>query len=157
MKQLKEAFVELVKAVKEKSGEYIKDDMNAIDLAMTSFCSYVDAVYRMEVVMPIIMARYEGEERRYEIERLDRARRSSHDAAISSARMLNRMCEAFGTEAFCPDTEDRYVIADFCGVITITFFCEGIHSDGKTIDDIIFQLKKGDVRIVKKKITEEVE
>ena len=52
MKNLKEAFVKLVKAVKEKSGEYIKDDMKSIDLAMTSFCSYVDAVYRVNQPQP---------------------------------------------------------------------------------------------------------
>lgn len=108
--------------------------------AMKSFPEYVNRVYSMETQMAIISVRYDGEERANRIASLDQKRRDAHEVAIGSCGMLNRLAEEAGVEKFCPETDDRYVIGDFCALITCEFFAAG--KNYRSLDDLIANMKE---------------
>lgn len=117
---MKEVFLQLVDTCKHDSDllQIIEDDMD-------SFRRYIDAVYSMEYSIPIIRARYEGQDVRDRIMVLDKNRRMAHDRAIVAVKRLNRYSEMYGVhKIFQGDVEDRYQVADFCQDIVDEFFGE---------------------------------
>ena len=115
---VKEKFRALVAACKEDA-----DMLDIISSDMLALSSYVDAVYMMEISIPIILARYEGEEVRDRIQELDRRRRMKHERAITAVKRLNRFAEMEQVNLiFSGDTSDRYAIADFCQACVNEFF-----------------------------------
>lgn len=54
--------------------------------------------------------------------------------------MLNRLAEEAGVEKFCPETDDRYVIGDFCALITSELFAAG--KNYRSLDDLIANMKE---------------
>lgn len=108
--------------------------------AMKSFPEYVNRVYSMETQMAIISVRYDGEERANRIASLDQKRRDAHEVAIGSCSMLNRLAEEAGVEKFCPETDDRYVVGDFCALITSEFFATG--KNYSSLDELVSNMKE---------------
>ena len=108
--------------------------------AMKSFPEYVNRVYSMETQMAIISVRYDSEERANRIASLDQKRRDAHEVAIGSCKILNRLAEEAGVEKFCPETDDRYVVGDFCALITSEFFASG--KNYSNLDDLIANMKE---------------
>lgn len=107
---MKEKYINLVNACKEDADmlEIVNSDIAALGL-------YVNAVYMMETTLPIIRVRYDGEELRDRVERLDRNRRDYHERAIMGVKRLNRFAAMMNVEEiFDGDVNDRYAIADFC-------------------------------------------
>lgn len=94
------------------------------------FRKYVNSVVEMEIRIPLERFRMETEDLQRFIERLDTNRRNIHERAIDSCRILNRLCDTMGLEAFYPgDLEDRYQVADFCLEIVSELFRDGQHLD----------------------------
>ena len=115
---LKEKYSALVAvlSVDEEMLEFVSE-------RMAHLCNYVDRVVQMEYSIPLLRARYEGQDLIDKIENLDRARRSAHELAIAAVRQLNRLCVAEGVEKlFSGDESDRYQIADFCGLVVNELF-----------------------------------
>ena len=122
---------------------YFADDEFVLEMiadAMKSFPEYVNRVYSMETQMAIISVRYDGEERANRIASLDQKRRDAHEVAIGSCGMLNRLAEEAGVERFCPETDDRYVIGDFCALITCEFFASG--KNYNSLDELIANMRE---------------
>lgn len=123
----------LVKAMQEQDFQpYFhgdrEDALITIARAFDSFLAYQTTVIRMTAMQPIIRARYKGQELRDEITNLDGNRRSAHEATIANVSMLNRICDAFGTEKIAQiETTDRYQVADFVGQ-----YCAEIYETGKS-------------------------
>lgn len=115
---LKTNYENLVAALREDEEmlEFIKERMSHI-------CNYVDKVTMMEYSIPLLNARYDGQNLRDKIENLDRQRRIAHEMAIAATKQLNRLCVAEGiNKLFDGDEDDRYQIADFCGLVVNTLF-----------------------------------
>lgn len=72
---IKEKFQALVSAC---TGD--ADMLDILDSDMKALSDYVNAVYAMETSIPIILARYEGEEVRDRIQALDQRRRDKHES-----------------------------------------------------------------------------
>lgn len=122
---------------------YFADDEFILEMiadAMKSFPEYVNRVYSMETQMAIISVRYDGEERANRIASLDQKRRDAHEVAIGSCKMLNRLAEEAGVEKFCPETDDRYVVGDFCALITSEFFATG--KNYRSLDELVSNMKE---------------
>ena len=115
---VKEKFQALVSACKDDT-----DMLDIISSDMLALSSYVDAVYMMEISIPLILARYEGEEVRDRIQELDRRRRMKHERAITAVKRLNRFAEMEQVSPiFAGDMSDRYAVADFCQACVNEFF-----------------------------------
>lgn len=105
-----------------------KDDeiFDMVGDSLKAFGRYVMSVYEMETRITMLRFRCnDTAEFQAEVTNLDRNRKLAHDAAIACCTSLNRIAKRLGVEAVCPDTEDRYVIADFCADITMEFFHRG--------------------------------
>lgn len=136
---MKREFLSLVEAVKDD-----QELLEFVGVKMNAFLDYVDAVVNMEVMQPIIYARYEGQDIRDRIQELDSKRRSKHEVAIAAAAQITRLSEKYHvTPMFNGDVEDRYQVADFCMEMVSEFFGEGQRDrddrdeDTSDIDDYI--------------------
>ena len=125
----------LIRAMKEQDFQPFfegdsDDAFDDIGRALDAFPNYLNTVVRMTTMQPIIYARYEGQEIRDRISDLDSRRKSAHEHAISSITMLNRICDAYGTERIADiDTTNRYEVADFVGQ-----YCAEVYETGKSKD-----------------------
>lgn len=127
----------LLKAMKEQNYTHYfdgdKDDaLDTIGDAMTSFVEYQNSVINMAIMQPMLYARYEGDDLRDRVMNLDTTRRMKHESAIANAKMLNRICDAYGLEPFVPipdgPIEDqRAAVAAFAGT-----FCNEIYDEKRT-------------------------
>lgn len=124
---------QLIKAMQQKNFQpFFEGDKNdAFDTlakALDSFSTYKNSVIRMTVMQPTIYAKYEGQDLRDKISNLDSNRRSAYESAITNINMLNRICDAYGTERFADiDTKNRYQVANFVGQ-----YCAEIYETGKS-------------------------
>lgn len=103
-----------------------RDDEDMLDFIkerMQKICGYVESVTAMEYSIPIIRARYEGQDLIDKIQKFDNNRHIAHEAAIASVKQLNRLCVSEGvSKLFDGDETDRYQIADFCMLVVNTLF-----------------------------------
>ena len=108
----------LENAKNDEDNELVEFIADQVDV----FRKYVNSVVEMEIRIPVARFRF--------AERLDTNRRKIHERAIDSCRILNRLCDKMGLEAFYPrDLEDRYQVADFCWEIVSELFRNGQHLD----------------------------
>lgn len=113
-------FTTLVEAARDD-----EDALEMIERSMNSFVLYVQAVYAMEVKIPILRFRCDATELGEAIMELDRSRRNAHEGAIASVKILNRICKMFDVAPlFEGNTEDRLAIAEFCSETVAAFFRE---------------------------------
>lgn len=99
------------------------DDLEIITDAVADFTSYVKDVDVGEQQIRLAYATLNGEELRERVSNIDARRRSRHETAISSCRVLNKMAEIYGVSAvFTGDFGDRLQVADFCLDITVELF-----------------------------------
>lgn len=136
-----DAYIKLVEACKD--DEVMLD---TIDEAMKNFSAYVSAVSKMEFEKKIATESLSGEDLRNSIQELDQKRTSCHEAAIGSCSILNRICKMVEVEPFCPVIEDgnpngRYVIGDFCAVMTNIFFLKGVENV-TSLDELVSLMDK---------------
>lgn len=99
------------------------DDLQIVTDAVSDFTSYVKDVDVGEQQIRLAYATLDGEELRERVANIDARRRSHHETAISSARVLNKMAEIYGVSTiFTGDDSDRLQVADFCLDITVALF-----------------------------------
>lgn len=128
---IKEKFQALVSAC---AGD--TDMLDIIDSDMQALSDYVNAVYAMETSIPIILARYEGEDVRDRIQTLDQRRRDKHERAIVAVKRLNRFAQMENVQPlFTGNTSDRYQVAKFCQACMAEFF-SGRDGHTLTLDEI---------------------
>ncbi len=130
-------FRNLVNVIKEKRDRYMINDLESLNDDMEAFGSYVQQVYHQNCSAPIKYATLEGEELRNAIQEMDISRRRKHEAAIAACSTINKTCEYYGVPKMCPETDDRYVIADFCAQVTAEFYLDGLNKSIDTIDKVI--------------------
>lgn len=99
------------------------DDIEIIQDAVDSFTSYVKDVDIGEQQIKFAYATLDGDELRQRVTAVDARRRRSHEAAISNAKLLNRLAEIYQVSAvFTGNFSDRLQVADFCLDITVELF-----------------------------------
>lgn len=131
-----EKIKELVSVIVRAGGEDTEEDLDLMSNAAKSFVHYVNVVAENVALTPIIREKFEGNSLIYELERMDRLRRASHEAAISYLKILNRLCKAYSLEPFTDlDTSDRYAVADFCAAFTSEMFETG---QPRSMDEIAY-------------------
>lgn len=143
----KEKFNALIQKVNTSDSEYKLEDLDNIENGMMSFANYVNVVYNQVTMTPIIYAKYEGEELQHKIETIDSRRRTAHEKAIVSCSLINKLCDYYGAEKICPDTNDRNIIANFCAQVTTEFFLDGIGKDRDTIDKVVETMQRENKQI----------
>lgn len=98
-----------------KTEEYKEENLKFVEERLQSIGNYISKVYMSEMQINIIMARYEGQEQRDYIMKLDNDRRIAHNSAIDAVNQLNRAAELYHCEPIAEiDTNDRYAVHDFC-------------------------------------------
>lgn len=134
--------------------------------SLMNFTKYFNTVYR-DVLQQrsnkalFDMGRIDRDEYIYRIETNDRARRVAHNVAIDSCNQLNRLCDRYNIERFCPAEEaSRTEVADFIGKFVYDYYQEGIHKTAEVnIDKSIENAEKDNIDPNKgytKKATEEI-
>lgn len=155
---IKDKLAVLVNTIKNSDDPGKDDDLNIVDDSMQAFGNYVNNVYMQNCRQTIIYARYEGEELREMIQALDASRRNAHEGAIVACAQLNRLCtEFYDCPVFCPDTQDRYVVADFCAQVAVEFYLDGIGKDKDNIDTVVSAMKENDEQVRTKSVVKEIE
>ena len=132
-----EKFNALVNAIKNSDCQYKQDDLEMLDDDMMSFGKYVDIVYQETYRLPLLRARLDDEDLREAIQDLDKRRRICHEAAIAACSTINKTCDYYNVDRFCPETDDRYIVADFCAKVSASFYLNGINKSVETIDNVI--------------------
>lgn len=91
------------------------DDLEMLEDAENDFSYYVKTVTDMENGISIAKFRLEGEEHRNYIKNLDNQRRSAHNAAIVSVKILNKFCNLYNADPiFTGNIENRIEVGNFC-------------------------------------------
>lgn len=123
----------LIDKMRGSDGKLDEMSCSFLTRAFTAFPEYANVVIRQQTMIPIWNARYEGQDLRDRVSEIDRQRHNAHEAAISSANMLNRMCAKNGLEPFFDgNTADRYEVADFVGDYVNEVYNHGIgKADGQ--------------------------
>ena len=134
---IKDNYLKLLNVICHSEDSYKMDDIEIIGNQMKAFGEYVNSVYNHITQTSIIYALYEGDDLRDKLMQLDKRRRIAHESAIAACSQINRMCEIYNVPKFCPETDDRYIIADFCAQVTVEFFLDGQSKDKNTIDNVI--------------------
>ena len=111
-----------------------EEALDFLDKQLSYFPEYANAVIMQQHKLPLIYARYEGEELQDRVQTLDRQRRNIHECAIDSVNILNRLSKNLGLEPFSTvDTSDRHAVADMVGDYIAEMYKTGTHGmDGAT-------------------------
>lgn len=117
------AYIALAETLKRSDSSDAKDDLSALNDAMTSFREYVNRVDAGEQQIRLAAVRFEGQEYRDMISQYDRRRHDQHENAIINVRLVNRLAELYGTpKLFTGNDQERLEIADFCLDVMIQLF-----------------------------------
>lgn len=118
-----DAYVELAAKIKASNSPDAKDDLEALDDAMTSFREYVNKVDAGEQQIRLAAVRFEGEEYREMVTLYDRNRHNQHESAIVNVRLVNRLAQLYGVSPlFTGNDKERLEVADFCLDVVIELF-----------------------------------
>lgn len=117
------------------------EDIEFIEDRFKKFVNYFNAVYDMVISSEankalLSMDRISIEEFQDRIKKADESRRIFHDSAIAACNQINRLCDNVNLPHICPDTNDRYIIADFIGSFVYNIYEEEI-SKNISIDEAI--------------------
>ena len=109
-----DAYLALVDRIKAKGDADARDDLEALNDAMTSFREYVNKVDAGEQQIKLAAIRFSGDEYREMISCYDLNRHNQHEEAIANVRLVNRLAEIYGVgRLFTGDDQDRLAVADF--------------------------------------------
>ena len=118
-----DGYVELAAKIKTSPDPDAKDDLEALDDAMTSFREYVNKVDAGEQQIRLAAVRFEGPEYQEMIMRYDRRRHDQHEEAIANVRLVNRLAEIYGVSPlFTGNDQERLEVADFCLDVVVKLF-----------------------------------
>ena len=132
--QLKQAIIN------NDNPEYIEDDLEFVDDNVDAFRKYFNAVYEhvegsAGQQLLFNSGLITGEQLKDRIMKYDADRRSAHNKAIDACAKLNRLCEQYNIEKFCPEIQydkdgkaiNRAEVADFVGKYVYDVYQRGIH------------------------------
>ncbi len=118
--------------VKNEKPEDVEFFVNYVVDSLNSFTGYFNAVCDNTNGMHINKLLRDGgrisqEEFEWRITESDKRRRSAHNVAIDACNGLNRLCDKYGIEHFCPEEgSPREEIAEFIGSYVMEVYNEGI-------------------------------
>lgn len=115
-------YLKLFDVISADKTEDAKDDLEAMDDALSQCRNYVNVVDTTEQQIMLAGVRFEGDEFREMVTRYDTQRRRAHESAIASANMLNRISSLYGCQTIYKGGEDRLEVADFCLEVTVALF-----------------------------------
>lgn len=128
-----ENFKELTTAIAEKEtdpaealkmGDYLYDRTSKFVNYFNKVC---DHMIKGEIAHQMFHAgKLSRENMLFQIERLDGNRRSAHDMAAVACTQINRLCDTYQVQPFCPDTTDRHEVAEFVGRFVQEVYQDGI-------------------------------
>ena len=146
-----EKYAKLIETIIEKTTdkEELMDLLQFVDTSIEYMDEYVQAVNEhVRTVKRSSVLRKKGiisaEEYKFRVEMVDSNRRTKHNAMLSAMNQLNRLCDRFGVEKFCPENQDRHVRATFAGAVTTECFLEGIHASPKVIEELCDKMYPND-------------
>lgn len=121
-------------SLEEAKHDATEDILNATN----SFNEYYNFLVMQPTRITSLSLRYEGQDYRDAIQKLDSDRKSKHDVAIGKVTQLNRQCENMKLGKFAEiNTTDREAVANF-----IASFCaEAINRQTTGIDDMVMNYK----------------
>lgn len=125
-------FLEVIRKLKS----FFLNDPEMIDLINKS-CEALVHYFNIVVKMMLIMSTtspsnfLSREDYIDKVKNLDLSRKLSHDSAISSLNILNRIAESVGMEKISGDldTSDRNAVGDFIGIFVMQIY------EGRNIQD----------------------
>ena len=91
-----ERYENLLKVIKASDEEYASDDIRDVEEGVEAIGLYINSIFTMERLIPIIRLRYEGPEIGEKIEELDKSRRIYHDGAMAKSELINKICKLYG-------------------------------------------------------------
>lgn len=121
-------------SLEEAKHDATEDILNATN----SFNEYYNFLVMQPTRITSLSLRYEGQDYRDAVQKLDSDRKSKHDVAIGKVTQLNRQCENMKLGKFAEiNTTDREAVANF-----IASFCaEAINRQTTGIDDMVMNYK----------------
>lgn len=119
-----DALMDLLRRINELIKVAGKEDLEIIQDSIDSFPAYINTIVKMETGIKIARFRCNSQEEFIEeVQRLDRNRHFSHNAAIVSVKILNRLCNSYGVEEiYQGDIEDRQEVATFAKKIVDIYY-----------------------------------
>lgn len=154
-------YLDLKNAIlKNGQEEYIADDLKFVDDQMDRFRDYFNKVYEHVVGsestrLMLSAGRIEIEKYQDRIMKLDGNRKHAHNMAIDACNKLNRLCDAYNIDHFCPEviastdgkqTMNRGKIADFVGKFMYETYQRGRNKADLEIEAVMkqYDIKYGD-------------
>ncbi|MCR5670741.1 MAG: hypothetical protein K6G10_07015 [Butyrivibrio sp.] len=144
---MKENIGNLIRAISERTPDKEERDylLTFVAERLSTFTGYFNSVYNDVIASETSRilrdtGRIDQEEFEFRLTRSDASRRSAHNLAIDACTQLNRLCDNFHVPKFCPETDDRHVIADFIGKFVSELYQEGQRAP--SIDQAIENARK---------------
>lgn len=129
LQKLHDTDYDLFDGDKEEALSFVEEQLTALP-------DYANIVIKEQIMLPIWQQRYEGEEYRENVQKIDMQRRNTHDCAINSMNILNRINSNLGLDPFFDvDTNDRHAVANAVGKYICEVYNDGI---GETFDDSVY-------------------
>lgn len=125
MKNYYNEYMVLINTVKEKEKEDLDGMLNFIEKDYNSFEAYINSIYNMELILPMLKFKYEGQDYRDKVMELDSRRRSAHERAMGACRSINKYCEYYGLDQMFPDYEERSFYTDLIHRVYNDFVAAG--------------------------------
>lgn len=110
----KEKIGKLIITINNSNGENSAEDVKSIEKVVEHFGAYFKSVVAMEAQMQTARFRFEEEEFRSFVMKLDTSRRLKHDVCLADINFINRLSALYNAESPFPDIRDmdRTVVAD---------------------------------------------
>ena len=115
-------YKHLFSVISASKDEFAKDDLEAVDDALSQCRRYVEVVDATEQQIMFAQLRFEGTEYREKIMQYDKTRKNAHESAIVSVNMLNRISANYNCQKIYSGSSDRLEVADFCLEVVVTLF-----------------------------------
>lgn len=121
--KLVEAIGEATKSADTDCAAEAQEDLEFLRQNINHCFDYVHTVDIAETRIKTAYFRYEGSELRDIIQTLDWNRHNTHEAAIASVSILNRLASIYKCDKlFLGDIADRLQVADFCLDVVVQIF-----------------------------------
>ena len=118
-----ESLKNLIRQITTGIDPQCEGDLEALEDAVTSCHAYVETVVRGETRLLLYGQGVEGEHYRELVSQYDQSRHSCHEAAIISAKVLNRLAALYDLDpVYTGDPGQRHQVADFCLQLDQYFF-----------------------------------
>lgn len=110
----KEKLEKLIKTINNSNNQYATEDIKMVEKVVEHFGAYFKSVVSMEAQMQTAKFRFEGDEFRSFVMKLDRSRRMKHDVCLADINFINRLSNLYNAESPFPDIKDmdRTDVAD---------------------------------------------